>query len=530
MALQPASTRRPHAASVLLHPLWLASLATLALNDHVLKGSALLPDVVTGKLSDVAGMIVAPALLAAALGVRSRRGWSIAHVAVLAVFAAIKLSPPCAALWSALMGGFGFAWIIVVDPTDLLVAVPALVLGERVLRGALVAAPATLAKRSAQGAAAGVGLFCSVATSPPPEEPFVENPEDLPEQFLDITADVWLHNGTDVAQVVRIRQLRGTVTWDCGAVEADPGRLLDVSLFGDVESWTLPVDANMPVLDPESQGGACKVAWIDVDGFDPKMLFWRAGSPGVRTVPGSGFDATIPGGIAMELGGDDEGHFEGDPTLMFEPGEGSEPTGACRVQDDADRIDWGDDAPIGDYLVVAALPGVDGCTAVDLATAAAPDAASERLYLCTPEITLPFAVGDMVTVRGAYGLGYGPFEGIAIDVATTPARTLMLGRGMTPPSIPGLVIDAQPIAGCTDAVDVCGTVAKAAEIRVSDGLATPVSVSVGAPVVLDLDDGSRATIAVAHAQQRFVIDSECAAGPLDVGFDLEVAVLLEAAE
>ena len=35
---------------VLLHPAWLAGVALLAVNDHLLKGSGLLPGLVTGKL------------------------------------------------------------------------------------------------------------------------------------------------------------------------------------------------------------------------------------------------------------------------------------------------------------------------------------------------------------------------------------------------------------------------------------------------------------------------------------------------
>lgn len=53
---------------------WWVALSVLALNDHVLKGSGLLPGVVTGKLSDFAGLIVAPILGCTALGLRSERG------------------------------------------------------------------------------------------------------------------------------------------------------------------------------------------------------------------------------------------------------------------------------------------------------------------------------------------------------------------------------------------------------------------------------------------------------------------------
>jgi len=52
----------------LSHPLWWAALALLVANDHVLKGAGLLPESLTGKLSDFAGMIVAPPLLGALIG------------------------------------------------------------------------------------------------------------------------------------------------------------------------------------------------------------------------------------------------------------------------------------------------------------------------------------------------------------------------------------------------------------------------------------------------------------------------------
>src|SRR5262245_14170325 len=109
-----------HPARGLLHPAWLASLVLLALNDHVLKGSGLLPAVVTGKLSDVVGLAVAPLLLASLLRVRSFGPWVACHVAVGVVFSALQLSVPAADAWSALMGLFGFPWVITSDPTDLL--------------------------------------------------------------------------------------------------------------------------------------------------------------------------------------------------------------------------------------------------------------------------------------------------------------------------------------------------------------------------------------------------------------------------
>ncbi|MEA2581878.1 MAG: hypothetical protein QOE83_2770 [Actinomycetota bacterium] len=52
----------------LAHPIFLASVATLAINDHVLKGHY--PSWWTGKLSDIAGVVVVGMLAAVLLGVR----------------------------------------------------------------------------------------------------------------------------------------------------------------------------------------------------------------------------------------------------------------------------------------------------------------------------------------------------------------------------------------------------------------------------------------------------------------------------
>src|SRR5687768_2705719 len=124
------SVLRPGRA--LLTPTWLAAIAVLGVNDHLLKGAGVLPGVVTGKLSDIAGMIVAPVLLAALLGLRSRRGLLFCHAAVGVVFAAINVSPAAADAWTWLMSLVGANWVITVDPTDLL-TLPALALGWHAL-------------------------------------------------------------------------------------------------------------------------------------------------------------------------------------------------------------------------------------------------------------------------------------------------------------------------------------------------------------------------------------------------------------
>jgi len=116
-AVAQASERRRVLGDALLSPAALLSLGVLVVNDHVLKCA--FPGVVTGKLSDAAGMVLFPLLLhalveigCAALGYRldqaSRRArrataWLCAGLTALG-FAAIKLSPGAAELYRASLG------------------------------------------------------------------------------------------------------------------------------------------------------------------------------------------------------------------------------------------------------------------------------------------------------------------------------------------------------------------------------------------------------------------------------------------
>jgi hypothetical protein len=89
------------AARSLSHPIALASIALLVLNDHVLKQLA--PGVVTGKLSDFAGLGFFPLLLAACAEYAGiRRGTKTIVIAAIATglaFAAVKLVAPAAELY-----------------------------------------------------------------------------------------------------------------------------------------------------------------------------------------------------------------------------------------------------------------------------------------------------------------------------------------------------------------------------------------------------------------------------------------------
>lgn len=123
-----------------LHPGGLLATVVLATNDWLLKPSAL-DAAVTGKLSDVAGMIIAPLWLATALSwvtTLNRRVVAFSIASVVVMFVAIKTSLPAArAMESALAIATKLAGLatprIVVDASDL-IALPAVLIAWWIAR------------------------------------------------------------------------------------------------------------------------------------------------------------------------------------------------------------------------------------------------------------------------------------------------------------------------------------------------------------------------------------------------------------
>lgn len=153
----------------LVHPLFLSSTLLLLLNDRVFKGSGLLPGVLTGKLSDVAGMFVAPLVLAALARVETRRGLLAAHVIVGIGFTAFELSDAVTSIGRALYASVGLHWHATRDLTDLATLaclVPSYLLFARISERAA----GRRAVAPERGACAAALLICagSSETSDPP--------------------------------------------------------------------------------------------------------------------------------------------------------------------------------------------------------------------------------------------------------------------------------------------------------------------------------------------------------------------------
>jgi hypothetical protein len=114
--------QRVFAGDGLLHPVAIGAIALLVLNDHVLK--AAFPGFVTGKLSDLAGLIFFPLFLQAAWevgqsirGTASSSSRSALTYSVLLTglaFAVIKIHPGAADLAGAIFGWL--QWLIALAP------------------------------------------------------------------------------------------------------------------------------------------------------------------------------------------------------------------------------------------------------------------------------------------------------------------------------------------------------------------------------------------------------------------------------
>ncbi|GAA1404452.1 hypothetical protein ACFQZ4_28680 [Catellatospora coxensis] len=152
----------------LAHPVSLLALALLLVNDHVLK--AAWPGTVTGKLSDVAGLLVAPPLLAVLVTLFAprlpSRGVAVGTTVAVGVgFAAVKSSGTAAAAASALWTVVAGPSTVRADLTDLL-ALPALLGALAVWRHARTRpAPARLTRLLRIGVVLPLAMLGVAATS-----------------------------------------------------------------------------------------------------------------------------------------------------------------------------------------------------------------------------------------------------------------------------------------------------------------------------------------------------------------------------
>ena len=527
-------TRAPERALLTLP--WVAALVVLVVNDHALKGSGLLPGALTGKLSDFAGLLLAPALLATLVRARSTQALLACHVAVGLVFAGIQLSLPFAELWSAAMGLLGHPWTITRDPSDL-IALPMLLVSWRVLVAKMaVEQPIALElRRLAVAGLSMVGLWSSVATSD------VESSIDTNnEWYEDITGNLYVNNANDYDIAVHVRPLRPEVTLDCEQIANDPGRLLPEQAFGEAVHWVLPARTNLPIVANDNLL-ACSAVWVSGEGVPPMILFWFADDYPATWFAGQTFadEALDWGGSALAF--DDQGAtWIGGEAFRFAIDTSVPAQDESCVPANEARVDWDNFLPRDRPLELVAIDyGPDGCFELDLIDLW--NETSSTAYVCGPESALPFAPGEQLQFSegGAGGVQrwltvqrIDPLTGQVLLAADGAPElrvdflrgTSTIGNLQTLVQVP---VTAIPRPSCEWEIDdACASVDRPFELAV---VGVEGTLAAGDPTV-ELTDASgevvrQLELTLMHARERSLLDSSCIDGATSLGFDLDAVVL-----
>lgn len=263
------------ADSLLASPVFAGSIALLLVNDHVLK--AAWPGLVTGKLSDVAGVVMV-AMLLTAIVARPAPAFGLTAVA----FGLLKTWPPVAVWAAPVLGG-----ITRTDPTDLIALAVLVPLWRTVRRPPDERADATRRRLPVRIVLVGAAIFATTATG--------DSSDDLASwrtgSFAATTTDVyvWVDEGEIMGSSdggltwrrIRTRSLphsddlidvsteacRDEVCWSVGA-----DRLLRSELGASPVSVPLPDGAagsttQSRLVSVTVDDGTSVVAWLDPDGI-----------------------------------------------------------------------------------------------------------------------------------------------------------------------------------------------------------------------------------------------------------------------
>jgi hypothetical protein len=526
-----------HPERALLTPTWLGSLALLVANDHWLKGSGLLPGVLTGKLSDFAGLLMAPVLLATLLRVRTHRGLLACHIATGAVFAGIQLSTGFADLWSGAMGLIGHPWVITSDLTDL-IALPCLWLSWRLLIPAMdPERPALVGlQRSAVAGTSVFGLWATVATSDDGGsydecDGWCDSTEDGTGgwetddgggEWEDVEGQVYIHNPNGFAINLNIRVLRSDVELDCSAIASDPGRLLPDAAFGPAEHWELPPTTNVGVRMPL----ACGAAKIAGEGIPEQIIFSNDFS-GVVWFPGS--HATIDelrsdGGAAIVLDGVSNGWVGGEQ-WRHTPKLDSDPQPEPCLEDAGERhLDWSEMPGYAVAEVLSLAAGLDGCHEIELQPAGGEPF---TWYLCAPESSIRLEIGELWRFESSTNaivvaqLVDPVSEEVLVDDLGRPMRTLRWERALSNVATIPVAVQAVDNPSCPWTLDDdCLEVARKLDLQLDGIAAAP-----GVPTIHVDEQGMRHELTVGRARSLALTAGECGSDALP--YDIEYALVSE---
>jgi len=499
----------------LTHPLWWSALGLLLVNDHLLKGAGLLPGWLTGKLSDLAGLIVAPVLAAALLRSRTPAARLAAFALPTLPFVAINLSPAAAHATEAVMASVGVPWRIWTDPTDL-VALVALPVAWWVADGAR----AGTRRRAVEGVAVGLGAFACVATSP--AEPF-------------INASAWMVNHTDETIDVRLRWVEGELA--CDGVSGQAARALDPERFDEGLTFRLEPNRTAPIdyanamqssgtWDTTDRGdrSGCDAVMIEADGLPRTVVFWREAR--FLTVNGTleqGDDRPERGLRILP----DEGERLRVTSSDLEVAEAVErPAPSACFAPEAVTYEWSvaDLPSLGVYRLEIATEGPDGCWQLDLADDL--DGSTYRAFVCVPGWAFPFRGGDLLRIGTRDVEGSDRWLRITREHEDGSFGEALVVTRSTGVFREGRLVGSLEPDGCGADRTTCGAYVGPAHLLLENGDV----VSPGAPMAMPASAdpyGWAVTVALGRAETILVSHPDCEPGQQQLGAWADVLVLYE---
>jgi hypothetical protein len=370
-----------------VHPLWWSALALLLLNDHVLKTAHVLPGALTGKLSDVAGMLVAPPLLALLIGAQRKAARWIAPAAVGLTLCAIKLAPSAAHALEAALTAIGVPSRIWVDASDLW-ALCALPIGGWLCTPH--AAARALRRRARahrfvhRGGVALAALACLGTSAGGSDK---KHRSDAPS----------LRNATDRRLALVVTSTEGA--GDCRIYRDDRIGILTEDAFQAPREITLDPDDDVALVDDEDTA-ECGAASIAFDDGTRKLVYWRDLDEIESFVPDDD-DKRLARRMTVTRKNDAFRFALGDDLHAFELGDEDAPEPTCKYADDADSLEFTPLAVGQGFLEVAEVrTDDDGCIEVDWFMGEG-DVQPDTQRLCIPSWAFPFEEGETLAVAQA---------------------------------------------------------------------------------------------------------------------------------
>ncbi|MEZ4339532.1 MAG: hypothetical protein R3B82_23155 [Sandaracinaceae bacterium] len=511
----------PTDRAALSHPIFWAALALLVVNDHWLKGADLLPGWLTGKLSDVAGLIVAPIVLSVLMRARTERRRALAFALVGGWFAAANLFAPVAAATSEVASWVGLSWRFWVDPTDLVaLAVMPLAWG--------LARRQTSARALGERLALGFGVAACVAS--PPADP----------QW---TTDAFLVNDTGRAIELHVRWVESAV--DCDAVQSRYAAALPRDVFGAGTTFIVRADATLPLdrglatsgggspwdvmAEATPHDGGCDVAMISADGLPETIVFWTGLSAHVipDVIENDDDRLAVQDGLRLVNGGEDAplalengpGYFHDAPVDVYDGG------ATCRDYGSITGFDWSELPTWTNHAVRLAdvRPTVDGCVALSLESL--DRTATQSAFLCVPPEDFPFLPNSVVRVTNG-GSMLRIVRDLELDDGTIwRTGELFVSRGLGWLDEGPFHVDLVEVDATCEGVRMpCGGFRVPAAGGLMDS-GTTRYVHPGDVVERDAADGRRARLRVGRAETMYVTHSACGAGRDQLGSRLEALVV-----